>query len=108
MPRYIIEREVGPLTPEELDAAARRSMAAIVEMDGVVWIKSYVSHAEGKIYCEYDAPNEEAVREHARRAGLPVDRISEIELEISPAMFRKTEAFATMRRRPHDGRPRSS
>ena len=88
MPRYIIERNVGPLTAEELDAASRRSIAAIVEMDGVVWIKSYVSHAEGKIYCEYDAPNEEAVREHARRAGLPVDKISEIDLEISPAMFR--------------------
>lgn len=88
MPRYIIERNVGALTPEQLDAASRRSIAAIAEMDGVVWIKSYVSHAEGKIYCEYDAPNEEAVREHARRAGLPVDKISEIELEISPAMFR--------------------
>jgi hypothetical protein len=57
-------------------------------MPGVVWIRSYVSDAEGKIYCEYDAPDQEAVREHARRAGLPADRISEVALEISPAMFR--------------------
>ena len=56
-------------------------------MDGVIWIKSYVSHAEGKIYCEYDAPSPEAIRDHARRAGLPVDRISEIALEINPSMF---------------------
>jgi hypothetical protein len=56
-------------------------------MSGVRWIRSYVSAAEGKIYCEYDAPDPEAVREHARRAGLPVDRISEVWLEISPAMF---------------------
>lgn len=88
MPRYIIERNVGTLTREELDAAAQRSLAAIAELDGVVWIKSYVSYAEGKIYCEYDAPNEDAVREHARRAGLPVDKISEVALEVSPAMFR--------------------
>jgi hypothetical protein len=88
MPRYIIERTVGTLTDEQLEAASRRSITAIAEMDGVVWIKSYVSHAEGKIYCEYDAPNEEAVREHARRAGLPVDKVSEVALEISPAMFR--------------------
>jgi hypothetical protein len=88
MPRYIIERTVGTLTHEQLEAASRRSITAIAEMDGVVWIKSYVSHAEGKIYCEYDAPNEEAVREHARRAGLPVDKVSEVALEISPAMFR--------------------
>jgi hypothetical protein len=87
MPRYIIERNVGQLTKEQLDAAGRRSNQVLAEMDGVVWIRSYVSLAEGKIYCEYDAPNEEAIREHARRAGLPVDKISAVALEISPAMF---------------------
>lgn len=88
MPRYIIERMVGAITPEELEAGSRRSLGAIAELDGVVWIRSYVSYADGKIFCEYEAPNEEAVREHARRAGLPVDGVSEVALEISPAMFR--------------------
>ncbi len=88
MPRYIIERNVAPLTRAELDAAAKRSLAVLAEMPGVVWIRSYVSAADGKIYCEYDAPNPEAIREHARRAGLPADRISEVSLEISPTMFR--------------------
>lgn len=88
MPRFIIERDVGTLTPEEIDEAARRSKKVVDGMSGIVWIRSYVSAAEGKIYCEYDAPDEEAVREHARRAGLPADRISEVSLELSPAMFR--------------------
>ncbi len=88
MPRYIIERNVGRLTREELDAAGRKSNEVLAGMSGVVWIRSYVSDAEGKIYCEYDAPDREAVLEHARRAGLPADRISEVALEISPAMFR--------------------
>jgi hypothetical protein len=87
MPRYIIERSVPALSREELDAAARRSIAVIEGMPGVRWIRSYISAAEGKIYCEYDAPNPDAILEHARRAGLPVDRISEVSLEISPAMF---------------------
>ena len=87
MPRYIIERSVPGLTREQLDAAARRSIAVIAEMPGVRWIRSYVSDAEGKIYCEYDAPDVEAVLEHARRAGLPADKVSEVALEISPAMF---------------------
>jgi hypothetical protein len=87
MPRYIIERNVPGITREALDEAARRSMQVIEGMSGVRWIRSYVSAAEGKIYCEYDAPDPEAVREHARRAGLPVDRISEVWLEVSPAMF---------------------
>jgi hypothetical protein len=56
-------------------------------MPDVRWIRSYVSDVDGKIYCEYDAPSAEAIREHARRAGLPVDRVSEIALEINQAMF---------------------
>jgi hypothetical protein len=87
MPHYIIEREVGRLTPDELRTAGLRSNSVLAGMSGVVWIKSYVSDAEGKIYCEYEAPSAEAVLEHARRAGLPANRISEVTLEISPAMF---------------------
>jgi hypothetical protein len=88
MPRFIIERDVGTLTREQLDAAGRKSVEVLSGMSGVVWIRSYVSDTDGKIYCEYDAPDAEAVREHARRAGLPANRIVEVALEISPAMFR--------------------
>lgn len=87
MPRYIIERTVGAITRDQLAAAAKSSNAVLAGMPEVVWVKSYVSDAEGKIYCEYIAPNPEAVLEHARRAGLPADRISEVALEISPEMF---------------------
>ena len=75
------------MTRDELNAAGRKSNQVLTQMPGVVWIKSYVSELEGKIYCEYDAPNPEAILEHARQAGLPCDRISEVALEISPEMF---------------------
>ena len=88
MPRYLIERTVGTLTPEQIEAVSRRSIEVLTDMRDVVWIRSYVSDVDGKIYCEYEAPSADAIREHARRAGLPVDRIIEIALEISPAMFR--------------------
>ena len=87
MPRYLIERSVPGLSRDELMAAGRRSVAALQIVPGVRWIRSYVSDAEGKIYCEYDAPSPEAIREHAQHAGLPVGRISEIALEIEPSMF---------------------
>jgi uncharacterized protein DUF4242 len=87
MPRYLIERSVPNLTREMVDTAARKSMAVLAVMPEVRWIRSYVSDADGKIYCEYDAPSVDAVYEHARRAGLPVDRVTEVALEISPAMF---------------------
>lgn len=88
MPRFIIERNTGPLTQEELDVAGRRSNSVLAEMDGVTWIRSYVAHADGKIFCEYEAPSAELVREHARRAGLPADAVREIHLTINPDMFR--------------------
>ncbi len=87
MPRFIIERSVPGLSRDELSAAGRRSVVVLADMPEVRWIRSYVSDVDGKIYCEYDAPSVEAIREHARRAGIPVDRVSEIALEINPAMF---------------------
>jgi hypothetical protein len=88
VPRYIIERDVGQVTLEELHATGRKSNEVLAEMEGVVWIRSYVSDAEGKIYCEYDAPSPEAIMEHAERTGIPANRISEISMEINPDMFR--------------------
>lgn len=88
MPRYIIERSVPGITREELDAAARRAIAVAADMPGVQWIRSYISEAEGKIYCEYDAPDPEIIREHAKRSGLPADKISLVTLEVEPSMFR--------------------
>lgn len=88
MPRYIIERDVPGLTSDALQEAGRTSNAVLDQMPEVRWIRSYVSSAEGKIYCEYDAPSIEFILEHARRAGLPANRVSEVSLEINPTMFR--------------------
>ena len=89
MPRYIIERTLPGLdqmTPEAFEEAARVSIDVAARL-GVVWIRSYVSEAAGKIYCEYEAPNPAAILEHARLAGLPADNIAEVTMEIAPAMF---------------------
>lgn len=93
MPRYLIERNIEPsalskLVQEDLQAEGRKSIEMARDIPGLVWIRSYISVAEGKIYCEYEAPNPEAIREHSRRAGYPADRISEVAMEVSPEMFR--------------------
>jgi len=88
MPRYIVERTVGQLTQEEWNEVGEKANAAIRELGGgVVWVRSYISQAEGKVYCEYDAPSKETVIELSRMAGMPIDQISEINFEISPTMF---------------------
>ncbi|HKK92686.1 MAG TPA: DUF4242 domain-containing protein [Longimicrobiales bacterium] len=88
MPRYIIEREMGEIDMDTLPDVGKKSSEVVEGMEGVVWVRSYISEAEGKIYCEYEAPNPEAVYEHARRVGLPVTRISEVAMEVDPSMFR--------------------
>src|SRR5262245_53163848 len=49
MPRYIIERTVGPMSREALVVAGKKSNEILSRMPSVVWIKSYVSEIEGKI-----------------------------------------------------------
>ena len=88
MPRYIIERNMKPESPEQLAEVGKLSAEVCDEMEGVVWVRSYVSEAEGKVYCEYEAPNPAAILEHAERVGIPADKISEVQMEIDPSMFR--------------------
>jgi len=49
----------------------------------IQWLHSYVT--EDKVYCVYLAPDVESVREHARRAGIPADRISAVRRLIDPS-----------------------
>ena len=48
----------------------------------IQWVQSYVT--DDKIYCVYIAPDEETVREHARRGGFPANRISQVKKIIDP------------------------
>jgi uncharacterized protein DUF4242 len=86
MPRYVIERQLpgaGRLTAEEVRGVAQRSCAVLKELGtDIQWVESYVT--DDKIYCVYLAPDEELIREHARRGGFPADRISRVRRGISP------------------------
>ncbi len=86
MPKYVIEREMpglGKLTPAELKGASQKSCAVLRELGpSVQWLHSYVT--EDKLYCVYIAPDEAAVREHARRGGFPANRISQVKTVIDP------------------------
>ena len=48
----------------------------------IQWVESQVT--QDKIYCVYRAPNEEMIREHARRGGFPANKISQIRALIDP------------------------
>ena len=89
MPEYVIERDVpgaGNMTEDEIREISLRSLAALKEMGtGIQWMHSYVTNE--KIYCVYFAQNEEKIREHGRRAGVPVSRISAVRRLLNPDKF---------------------
>ena len=83
MKTYVITRPNGWANSHELQKAAGVSTRVGNEEmpDKVRWIRSYVTrHDGGRIgtVCVYQATNPEAVREHARRVGMPADTITEI------------------------------
>lgn len=86
MPRFVIEREVpgaGKLSPQELHAISQQSCAVLGAMGPQIqWVQSFVT--ENRIYCIYIAPDEEAVREHARQGGFPANRVSRVWSVIDP------------------------
>jgi hypothetical protein len=86
MPLYVIEREI-PGAGDMTDAQARQSIIdslnVLEEMgEEIQWVQSYV--VEDKIYCIYFATDENLIREHARKLGVPADRISEVRRMVDP------------------------
>jgi hypothetical protein len=86
MPKFLIERTIpgaGAMSPAELQSASQRSCEALRSLGpSVQWLHSYVT--DDKLYCVYVAPDEAAVREHARRGGFPADRVARITTTIDP------------------------
>jgi hypothetical protein len=89
MNRYVIERDIpgaGQLTDDRLREVSLGSIAALGSLGSKIqWIHSYVT--DNKVYCIYLAPDEETVREHARLAGLPADRISAVRRLLDPVNY---------------------
>jgi hypothetical protein len=86
MPKFVIEREVpgaGNLSDAEVKEISRKSMKALRELGPEIqWLQSYVTG--DKVYCVYLAPDEATIREHAKKAGLPANRISAVRRLIDP------------------------
>ncbi|MBO0341350.1 MAG: DUF4242 domain-containing protein [Bacteroidota bacterium] len=86
MPKYVIEREVpgaGDLSPEQLKGISETSCGVLRKMGPEIqWVHSYVTG--DKIYCIYNAPNEEMVREHASQGGFPANVVNKVATIIDP------------------------
>jgi Protein of unknown function (DUF4242) len=86
MPKFVIEREVpgaGNLSDAEIQAISRKSLDVLKHLGPEIqWLHSYVTGE--KVYCVYLAPDEATIREHAKRTGLPANRVSAVRRLIDP------------------------
>ncbi|MGZ8867883.1 MAG: DUF4242 domain-containing protein [Thermoanaerobaculia bacterium] len=84
--KYVIEREIpnaGSLTEAELREVSLRSIAALDELgSSIQWLHSFVT--DDKVYCVYIAPDEDIIRRHAAKVGLPANRISAVRRLLDP------------------------
>jgi hypothetical protein len=89
MPQFVIEREIpnaSQLTEADIRDTSMRSLDVLRQLGtDIQWIQSFVTN--DKIYCIYYSPDEELIREHGRRSGLPVDRIAAVRRLIAPSDF---------------------
>lgn len=87
MTQFVIEREIpgaGTLSESQIRDMALQSLETLKAMGPQIqWLHSYVT--EDKVYCLYLAPDEDCIREHARRVGIPADRVAAVRRLIDPA-----------------------
>lgn len=86
MPKFVIEREIpgaGKFTAQQLKDISQTSCGVLSRLGPQIqWVHSYV--VDDKIYCVYNAPNEEMVRDHASQGGFPANKVSRVSAIIDP------------------------
>jgi hypothetical protein len=83
MPIFMIERNFAErlaITPQGAAEINR-----VNDEESVRWLISFLSVDKKKTFCLYEATSAEAIREAARRAGIPADEIIEVGEEIMPS-----------------------
>ena len=83
MPYFLIERNFAEqleVTPE-----GATEINQINDEESVRWLISFLSIDKKKTFCLYEASSSQAIREAARRAGIPADMIIEVGDEIVPS-----------------------
>src|SRR6476619_5301024 len=85
--KYLIERNVpnigstGREDFKKLTAKSNSVLSALGEKD-IKWGESFVT--DNKVFCVYEAANEDIIRKHAQECGMPADKITEIKETLSP------------------------
>jgi hypothetical protein len=97
MGRYVIERNFGAISDDDmLSAAVRSDQMAMERFPEIIWEHSHIvvgDDGEVLTFCVYEAPSEEMIREHAEAFGShTIARIYELLDDVTPAEIRRSSA----------------
>ena len=94
MKQYIIERffpGAGKLTEKDLQKIADTSCDILRKMGpGIEWVNTFIM--ENRMYCVYNAENEDLLREHARLGGFPFNCVGQVMTTLDPSKAQQTES----------------
>ena len=88
MPRFLVERNFGTMTDEEMqEVNATLAVAGREDFPDIVWEGTHVCHSDDTLmsFCVYTAPSAERLYEHADRVGREVThQVYDIVGDIDP------------------------
>lgn len=91
MPRYIVERQFDVQHGAMPQVGSKSRRIIVEEMPEIIWEVSHVAldDSGGVItYCIYDAPSEEAIRQHAEALGAHnIVSVAELAGDVTPEDF---------------------
>ncbi len=82
--RFVIQRTFPAGALDGVNAAAKKVVNDNNGELGVTWEHSYANADKTKTFCIYTGPSEDAVREAAKKNGLPVDSVTEVPVILYP------------------------
>ena len=88
MPRYIIQRNLGKVTLQQVEAAGLKSkQVREANFPDITWEHSHVVQTKDgmRTYCVYSGPSVERVKSHAAAAGLPAHEVFDLVMDVDPA-----------------------
>jgi len=81
----MVTRTLPPMTSDESHSVASSVVSACEQVGEMRRIRSHVTADGEHSYCEFDALSADACRQHASLAGLPLDDVTPLGLEMGPS-----------------------
>ncbi len=83
---YLVKRDLGQATQEDVDAAFIRALSCVSNYNDLRWVTSYWGERAGVVYCVYEAQSEQQIIDHSAQSRIPCDGITEVQV-VNPQEY---------------------